>query len=91
MQKINEYGETIVQCIASFNTKGDILPLYIRVYTEDYGSEDIKVRMIVCNTSRIAPDNVLDYTVELEYRDRLIPAKLFYFIRQRQWRLKIQK
>ena len=86
-----EYGETIVHCIASFNTEGDILPLYIRVYTEDYGSEDIKVRMIVCNISTIAPDNVLVYTVELEYHNKLVPAKLFYFIRQRQWKLKIQK
>lgn len=91
MLKKNEHGRTPVQCIASFNTKGDILPLYIRVYTEDFGHEDVKVRVIKCNTSVIAPDNVLEYDVKLEYHNRLIPADLFYFIRQRCWELETKK
>ena len=91
MLKVNQRGTTTVQCIASFNTKGDILPLYIGIYTEDNGNEEIKVRVNRRNTSVIAPDNVLEYTVDLEYHDKLIPAKLFYFIRQRRWDLKIQK
>ena len=91
MLKVNERGTTTVQCIASFNTKGDILPLYIGIYTEDNGNEQVKVRVNMCNASVIAPDNVLEYNVDLEYHGKLLPAKLFYFIRQRRWELKVKK
>lgn len=69
-------SRTIVPAIISFDTKGNIVPLYIRVGTESYR---------IVTSYRTYPESELFFRCQIEVDDRLVETTLIYHKSEHVW------